>query len=203
MNPLDTMMIVILGVVVIYSLIRGIIHVAVSFLSLIVGIWVALRFYTVIAQQVGKLLDSHMWSNIIGFLIIFFLVSISISLAGMLLRKLLKIGNMRWIDRVGGAIFGLVMGCVVIYAVIMILVAFAPPQAPFLKTSQLAPHVISISNHVLGYIPSNFKNQFEEKRNEMLEIWQIEGSVEEYFTKDEESHEPAGGNKELKDGAAP
>jgi membrane protein required for colicin V production len=99
MNTLDIILITGLGVIVIYSFIRGLINMMVSLLSTILGIWIAIRYYPFTAKFVGEMTNSQMAANIIGFLIIFFVVSLSVSVIGKIIKKLLDIGRLGWIDR--------------------------------------------------------------------------------------------------------
>jgi membrane protein required for colicin V production len=172
MNTLDIILLVGLGVSIIYSLIRGIVKEIVSLISFVAGFWVAAKFYPVSANILSGLTSNRPLANILGFLIILFIVGICVSLIGKIITRLIDISSLGWVDRLGGAIFGLVKGSLIAFMVVMLLVAFSSPQAYYLKTSRLAPHVINLSTVVMSFVPQKLKKQFEEKRIEAMEMWQ-------------------------------
>ncbi len=172
MNALDIFIISGIALSIIYSFFRGIIKEVFSVLAIVIGLVVAARTYPLLVRPINELVHNSRLAGILGFLAIFFLLSFSISLIGKNVRKLLKIMFLGWIDRLGGAIFGLVKGIVVACVIIMLLVAFFPPDTPFLRTSKATPFIISFSTFLIHLIPVELKSTFHHKRKQLLDFWQ-------------------------------
>jgi membrane protein required for colicin V production len=74
------------------------------------------------------------------------------SLAGRLFRGVVRQVGLGIIDRLLGALFGLVKGCVVVTLVLMAVVAFLPPQ-DWLKNSRLAPVFLTAAHGGSHVVP--------------------------------------------------
>lgn len=170
-NTLDLIIISGITISVIYSLIRGLIKEIFSLLSIIIGIFIATRYYTVSAKLFNGLLDNQNWANVAGFVLTLVLVSFCVSLVGMMIQKLIKEINLGIIDRIGGAIFGLLKGIIISFFIIMLLIAFFPPQSHFLKTSKVTPQIIRISTVMVYFIPKDLKIKFMEQLVQLKDLW--------------------------------
>ena len=157
MNPFDILIIVILG----YSLVRGLFRGLVKELSSIVGVlggfYAAYTYYNVLAGLLSRLIHDISYLNILSFLIIFCGVLIIVGVLGVIIKYLLNIAFLGWIDRISGVVFGVLKGILIVSILFIPLTAFLPKGTAFIKTSELAPHVSWISEKMANVISKEMK----------------------------------------------
>jgi len=173
MNPFDIIIIVILG----YSLVRGVFRGLVKEVSSIVGVlggfYAAFSYYTMLAKILSGLIKEPAYLNILSFLIIFCSVLIIVGVLGIIIKYLLNIAFLGWVDRIGGVGFGLVKGVLIVSILFISLTAFLPKGSPFLKNSMLAPHVSWVSEKMAKVVSKEMKQDFIAKLGELKKTWKI------------------------------
>ena len=173
MNPLDMVIIVILG----YSLIRGIFRGLVKEISSIVGVlagfYAAYTYYPFLARFLARWISNTGYLNILSFLIIFCFIIILISIVGIIIKYLLNIAFLGWVDRICGAGFGIIKGILIVSVVLISLTAFLPKGAPIIKNSLLSPHVTLISEKMVKVVSKDLKQLYETKAEEFKKAWKI------------------------------
>lgn len=104
---------IVLGVLLLFGLVRGLmkglfVEIA-SLLALILGIYGAIHFSNYAAEFLSNQFDwDEQYINIIAFAITFVIIVLAISLAGKALTKLANFAALGWINKLFGALFGLV-----------------------------------------------------------------------------------------------
>lgn len=173
MNPFDILIIVILG----YSLVRGLFRGLVKELSSIIGVlggfYAAYTYYPVVAGLLSRLIHDLSYLNILSFLIIFCGVLIIVGVLGVIIKYLLNIAFLGWIDRIGGVIFGVLKGILIVSILFITLTAFLPKGTAFIKNSELAPHLSWISEKMANVISKEMKQDFNAKLGELKKAWKI------------------------------
>ena len=173
MNPFDIIIIVILG----YSLVRGIFRGLVKEVSSIIGVlggfYAAFTYYTMLAKLLSGLIKETAYLNILSFLIIFCGVLIVVGILGVIIKYLLNIAFLGWVDRIGGVGFGLVKGILIASILFITLTAFLPKGSAFLKNSMLAPHVSWVSEKMAKVVSKEMKQDFMGKLGELKKAWKI------------------------------
>ena len=173
MNPFDILIIVILG----YSLVRGLFRGLVKELSSIIGVlggfYAAYTYYQVVAGLLSRLIHDISYLNILSFLIIFCGVLIIVGVLGVIIKYVLNIAFLGWIDRIGGVIFGVLKGILIVSILFITLTAFLPKGTAFIKNSELAPHVSWISEKMANVISKEMKQDFNAKLGELKKAWKI------------------------------
>jgi len=91
-------------------------------------------------------------ANLIAFLLLALLVMLLAGIAGRLVRGLFRQVGLGFVDRLLGAVFGLVKGCIVITLVLMAIVAFLPRQN-WLVNSRLAPAFLTAAHGGSHVVP--------------------------------------------------
>jgi len=173
MNPFDIIIIVILG----YSLVRGIFRGLVKEVSSIIGVlggfYAAFTYYNMLAKFLSGLIKETAYLNILSFLIIFCGVLIIVGILGVIIKYLLNIAFLGWVDRIGGVGFGLVKGILIASILFIALTAFLPKGSAFLKNSMLAPHVSWVSEKMAKVVSKEMKQDFMAKLGELKKAWKI------------------------------
>jgi membrane protein required for colicin V production len=173
MNPFDIIIIVIMG----YSLVRGIFRGLVKEVSSIIGVlggfYAAFTYYTILAKLLSGLIKETAYLNILSFLIIFCGVLIIVGILGVIIKYLLNIAFLGWVDRTSGVGFGLVKGILIASILFITLTAFLPKGSAFLKNSMLAPHVSWVSEKMAKVVSKEMKQDFMAKLGELKKAWKI------------------------------
>jgi membrane protein required for colicin V production len=153
MNLADLLIIAVLAVSVVSAFVKGFFVEVFSLAGIILGLFFAAANYGGFAPWVFRLVHNQEFANLIAFVLIALLVMALASLAGRLLRGILRTVGLGIADRLLGAVFGLVKGCIVVTLVLMGVVAFLPRQ-DWLDRSRLAPVFLTAahgSSHVVPY----------------------------------------------------
>ena len=111
MNTLDIGILIILAFFLIKGLLRGIILEVFTLLGWIVGFVIALREKSVLASWMIKSLRfPELLANILGFLVILFVIVFLLRWAGRALKYTTRWTFIGWLDRGGGILFGVAKG---------------------------------------------------------------------------------------------
>ena len=92
---------------------------------------------------------------------------------GIIIKYLLNITFLGWVDRVFGILFGITKGILIVSILLIILTAFLPKGAPIIKYSLLAPHVMWVSENMAKVISKDMKRDFLDKLEELRKTWNI------------------------------
>jgi len=171
MNLLDIVIIGIMG----YCLIRGIFRGLIKELSSIVGVlaafYAAYSYYPLIAYLLRRWITDTGYLNILSFFILFCLIFIAVSMLGVVIKYLLNIAFLGWVDRICGGAFGTIKGILLVSMLVMTLTTFLERGTPLLKRSLLAPHVMLISENMAKVVPKDMKKKFREGGKALEKAW--------------------------------
>ena len=127
--------------------------------GLVVGYLLAAWQYHRLAEWFAPHLKSPWLGEIAGFLIILFAVLIVAGLAGRIARWAMKKAGLSTIDRVLGAVLGLLRGALVVAIVLTAMAAFAP-AVKWLEGSELAPYFLVGGRAAIWLAPSELRHRF-------------------------------------------
>ena len=173
MNPFDILIIVILGYCLVRGLFRGLVKEVSSIIGVLGGFYAAYSYYPLVAKWLSRFIADIAYKNILSFLIIFCLVLIITNVLGIIIKYLLNIAFLGWVDRIFGILFGMTKGILIVSVLFIILTAFLPKGVPILKNSVLAPHVMWVSENMAKVISKDMKREFSEKLGELKKAWKI------------------------------
>lgn len=124
---------------------QGFLREVISLAGLIVGFTLALWNYCLLAAPLARHISSEPVADAVAFLLIALGVMILAGLLGRAAAALARSIGLGWLDRLLGALFGVLRGCVLVVIVIIALAAFMP-GIPWLRGSRLAPYFLSWAN---------------------------------------------------------
>jgi membrane protein required for colicin V production len=159
MSIADWFILAFLVISVIGAAFEGFFHEAFKLAGLVVGYLLAAWQYHRLADWFAPHLKSQWLGEIAGFLIIFFAVLIVAGFAGRIARWAMKKAGLSTIDRVLGAVLGLLRGVLVVAIVLTAMAAFAP-AARWLIGSQLAPYFLVGGRAAIWLAPSELRQRF-------------------------------------------
>jgi len=122
-NWLDIVIAVVLVVSIFMGLKAGLIRAVLSLVGLALGIFLAGRFYLSFAGVFSFLPDAA--ARVVAYILIIILVMLVIALIAWLLDKVISAVMLGWINRLGGAVFGLLLGGLFCGAILAVWVKYA------------------------------------------------------------------------------
>ncbi|MDI6785308.1 MAG: CvpA family protein [bacterium] len=162
MNGLDITFLIILSISAIMGLWKGITRGIFSLIAVVAGVTVASRYYCVVSISIHNYVKSSLWSNILSFFIVFIVIALIISLIGVLIKKLMGVLVLGWIDHLGGLIFGIVKGVVISGAVVIIMEKFPIGESKdLLVKSILCPYILESTKIICYLLPKEFYYSFK------------------------------------------
>jgi len=154
MNWLDIVIIVLLVSAAIGGMVAGLIRAVFSLAGLIVGVILAGHYYVPFSAYLG-FIPTEKGPTIVAFIIIFLAVMIVATLLGFLLTKLISAILLGWLNRVGGAILGLLLGSIFIAAFLIVLAKYTGAEG-VISESVLALVLLDKVPIILAFLPPEF-----------------------------------------------
>jgi membrane protein required for colicin V production len=154
MNWLDIVILIVIAAATFGGLFIGLIASALSLVGIIVGVIVAGRYYLPFSQQLGFIPEEKV-AQIVAFAIILVGVMLVALALALVLRWALSLVKLGWIDRLGGAVFGLATGTLLCGAVLAVWVKFVGAGTS-VSGSALASLLLEHFPVVLGLLPAEF-----------------------------------------------
>lgn len=172
MNTLDIIFCVILGFLGIRGVFRGLVKEIASILGLILGFVLANSYHAQFSPFLEEYLGGPGLANLVAYLGIFLGIVAAVFLIASLIRKILKLIRLGWLDNIGGAVLGTFKGLLLCSIVVMALTAFLPAKSTILTTSQIVPHINIFNAFLANALPKEMRDQFLERSQELQQIWE-------------------------------
>lgn len=154
MNWLDIVIIVVVVVSSFLGLRIGIIKAVLSLAGLIVGIILAGRYYIPLSEQLSFIPQTDV-TKVVAFAIILIGVMVIASVLARLLKWAVSAVMLGWVNYLGGAIFGLVLGAIFCSALLAIWGKFFDVST-IISQSNLAAILLDRFPTVLALLPDEF-----------------------------------------------
>jgi membrane protein required for colicin V production len=152
MNWLDIVIIVAIAITTLIGLKIGLIKAVLSLAGLIIGVILARLYYIPLAEQLTFITQPTI-AKIVAFAIILIGVMIIAGVLAFFLKWATKIMLLGWVNQIGGAIFGLVVGAIIWGAVLALWVnIFSAGET--INNSALANILIRLFSPLLSLLPS-------------------------------------------------
>ena len=156
----DYLIIGIIAVSALISLVRGFVREALSLVTLIVAVWVGLRYQGLLAMRLESYIDTPSLRLGVAFAVLFVLALVLGGLLGSVLAKVVESSGLSGTDRLLGMIFGIGRGIVVV-GVLVLLAGLTPvPQDPWWQDSVLIPHFQRVALQIQALLPPEVAEVF-------------------------------------------
>ncbi|MFA5309157.1 MAG: CvpA family protein [Dehalococcoidales bacterium] len=153
MNWLDYVLLVIFVISVFMGLRAGIIKVLFTLAGGIIGVVLAGRF----AASLGSRFSDSSVAKIVAFIVILIIVMALALLLAFVIKKIASVVLLGWVDRLGGAVFGLVLGAIFCGAIVTMWISFRGSSSA-VTDSAISQFLVDKFPLVLGLLPSSFDN---------------------------------------------
>lgn len=153
MNWLDIVIIVLVVGPTLAGLKNGIVKAAFTVVGIIVGVILAGRFSGPLGEVMTFIPGG--WANVVAFAIILIAVMVIASVLAKIVKWTLSAILLGWVNRLGGAILGFILGVVFCAAILTMYVNFID-AGDAIRDSFLAKFLLDIFPFILGLLPSEF-----------------------------------------------
>ena len=160
MTPFDWIIVAIIVLSAIVAAFQGFLREVISLVGLIVGLTLALWNYRLLASPLSRIIHSDHIADALAFLLIAFGIMIVFGLLGRLIARLAQTAGLGGLDRLLGAIFGALRGCVLVVIAIIALAAFMP-QTTWVRGSRLAPYFLSLADQCSAGAPAELRSKIK------------------------------------------
>ncbi len=154
MNWLDVVIIIVVAISTLIGLKAGLIKTVLSLAGLIIGVLLAGRYHTVLTERLTFIPQDNL-ANIAAFAIIL----IGVMLIALVLASVLKwaasMVMLGWLNHLGGAAFGFVLGAILCSTILAIWVKFLGTPGT-IAASALAPLLLDRFPIILALLPEEF-----------------------------------------------
>ena len=157
MGWLDIVIIVVLMITALIGFKRGFTKTVLPLVGIILGLFLAGRFCAPMAGWLSSWLESPNQSTIVAFAVIFILVTVVALALSSLMNRLLRLMLLGWVDRLGGAVFGLAIGGLIPAILLAVLTSshfFSVEDT--VRDSSVAAFLLDRFYFVLGLLPQEF-----------------------------------------------
>ena len=166
--------VVILVYFIITGLLRGSIREVTSIASLVGGFYFAYLYYTPFATVFAFLIKADHIRHIVGFLVLFCVVAIGVTLIGSVLRMFLKVMLLGAVDRILGGVIGGVKAVIVVSVLHFLALTFLPSGgAALADQSRMAPAVNKTAAVIAWLVPGDIKDNLAERLRELRWHWEF------------------------------
>jgi len=160
----------------ILALRKGLVRELVSLGALIGGFILAILYYPVVGRRLAEFCRTEAVANLLGFVILFLGCLLLGAVVSYLINRFLKAASLEWIDRVLGAIYGILRGWAICSILVIALVAF-PVRENLALRSFLAPYLLAGARAAVLLVPQGLKDKFNEQYHKVLHSWSPGGGA--------------------------
>jgi membrane protein required for colicin V production len=161
MSAADLVILAVVLLNVVLAAVQGFFAEAFSLAGLVVGYMVAAWQFQGLSDWLGTFLKNTQLADILAFFVIFFAVLAAFSVAGRVVRWMMKKVGLSGFDRFLGGILGLAKGGLMVAIGLMAITAFAP-TSQLLAKSQLAPYFLVVGRAAIWAGPAGLRTRFFE-----------------------------------------
>jgi len=163
MNWLDIAIIVVVLGFAASAFSAGLIREVVTLGAIVIGIIVAGLLYDDLATDVLVFIDDDEAALVISFLVLFGAVYLLGQIVAYTLRRLASLLMLGWADRIGGGLFGILKGLIVVEVLLILFAAY--PQLGLddaIDDSGLASFFLDDASIVLRVLPGEFNDRVDQ-----------------------------------------
>jgi len=173
MNWIDIAVYIIIGFFVVIGMTRGLVKQIFSIAALIGGILIGLIFYDVFAAMFIKdnLVNNESIANVGAFLIVGFVSYILIQILGWITTKLIGSLHLSWLNRLGGAVTGIIIGVIAAFLFISTVTLIVSNKDAAVSNSTTIPYLNATYEKVKSKLPEDLR----ESLNRSKELIREEG----------------------------
>lgn len=161
MTAFDYAVLVIVGLSILLSVVRGLVREVLALLAWVVAFVAANLF----GSRVGKLMPDAIPTEelrlVAGLVTVFFVALLAMSLVSMAISKLVKSAGLSVEDRLLGSLFGLVRGLLVVVVLVLLAGLTALPKRNMWRDAVLSSPLETVAVEVKQWLPADLANRIK------------------------------------------
>jgi membrane protein required for colicin V production len=172
MNGLDYLILAAIGLGALFGSARGILRIASSLVALVAAVYLAALYSPAAGDYLVRVFSMRPETGaVLGYIVIFLAVMIVVAWVGAKLAALIRAVHMSWADRLGGALVGAVLGALLAGLVVVLATVTLPADAPAIRQSRLAPHLLDFNHDLAGFIPAEVREAYYYRESQLVTYW--------------------------------
>ncbi|MFH1905453.1 MAG: CvpA family protein [bacterium] len=171
LNALDLIIILILGIVTVWSGIKGFFKTIINLAAIILGYIVASHFYVFLVEMFREKMGDSVFIKGLCFIVLFVISAGVILILGHFCNKFIKKSPLRGIDHVGGVLFGFIKGACIVGVLLVFLVVLLPKDSKFTGESRILPKAKTAFLAMKSLLPQSLKKKTTQKYEEFKNYW--------------------------------
>ena len=167
LNWFDFVMMAVILLSIVISFFRGFVREAVSVVTWILGIVIALKYAPIMSYYIPSFVTSNTLRYVAAFIALFMLIFILGFTLNVFLKRLIDVTGLSFVDRVLGVVFGAVRGLIVAAIVLMFVGVTSLQKSAWAQHSQLAPEFSPLISWLDRFLPEQMQGvtQWVKKAN--------------------------------------
>jgi membrane protein required for colicin V production len=159
MNLLDLGIIAILILVTLRGYFRGFFQELAVLAGLVGGLLVASHTYLILATLILPLINNIYWAQGLAFAIVLVAVYWCVRVLAYIMQRLLYHLYLDILDRLLGAFFAFLKGCLILGLALLLLGVVLPKNSRLIKESRSHPLLVQLAKRTLDLLPQDFKKR--------------------------------------------
>lgn len=174
MTFFDGVIISVVGFCLIRGLFRGLIGEVSSIVGVLAGFYGAYTYYGILSPVLERWIATELYRQALSFFVLFVAIVVVIGMIALLMRYLLNIVFLGWVDRVCGMVFGSAKGVLIMAILLISLTTFAPGGTDITRGSRLSPYVLEIAQVITAFVSGSQGRELDGNLKQLSQLWDRE-----------------------------
>lgn len=161
MTVFDYAVLVIVGLSILVSVIRGLVREVLALLSWVAAFAVAILFGAKVGAIMPAAIPSEELRVLAGFVVVFFGVLLVMSLAAMVVSRLVQSAGFGVEDRMFGMLFGFARGALIVVVLVLLAGLTALPRDPVWRNAMLSSPLEAFATQVKVWLPGELSRRIK------------------------------------------
>jgi membrane protein required for colicin V production len=153
MTWIDYAVLTIVGISVLLSVLHGFVRELLALAAWITAFVVAQLFAVDMAAMLPRVLSNPSLRVLVGFLCVFLVVLLTMTLIAILVSKLIRSAGLGAVDRMLGALFGMVRGLVIVMVAVLLAGLTSLPRQPAWRHAMVSAPLVALAKVIKGWLP--------------------------------------------------
>jgi len=159
----DYFILAIIGISALLSLWRGFFKEALSLISWLAALWVAMLYFDELGRYLARWIDTPSVRGAVAFVMLFVGTVMVGGVVSFLVGKLVEKSGLTATDRALGVVFGVARGVVIVAVLVMLAGLTSVPQDPWWHESLLLGHFQDMAMWLRSFLPANMAENIQFK----------------------------------------
>ena len=171
MNFFDGVVLVIVAFCLVRGGFRGLIREVSGIIGVVAGFYGANTYSPQLTPYIEQWVQAPGARHLICFFILFCGILIVVGLVARLIRKLLRLVFLGWVDRTFGMVFGTAKGVLIVTILFIMITTFIPDSTKVVSGSSTAPYLAKVANAMTLLVSKNMKADFYHQMEGLKKQW--------------------------------